>query len=566
MVLAVVFLVSSLLYTLISSAVPVALNTGNIHDEGYYIERARDIAEGNWLGRYCQYTLMKGPGFPLFLAATALAHISATVAQALVHCLAFSLLGIAAFLLSRSLVLSVAVFEVTLWNFGPDTGRILREGIYQSQFVLSFSLAVFALVSPARWRFLFWLLSGAGLGFMWVTREEGISLVPIFLALVLCVWFVCSTISASLKQACLAVLCLTVGALPIPVAIAAMNWNHYKTFTVVDVKDSFEGALKALQSIKAPDKRALVPISYGVRQVAYKVSPTFSQLHNLFDDPGSPAIASWKAYGCDVRPQTCGDYTFGWFMWAFRDAAFIAGAYANAGGAKPFYQHIQDEVEAACGRASVRCTKSPLPYLSGVSWSELQSIPRAFTSLLLKLILVRPPYVLPGKSFGTTAQVNRAAAFLHVDNWTPVYTVPGNMKLSRSAWAGVKAKATILAIYRLFYPALVFAGLGAFASYACFGTRRNLLFGIALTAWAAVLIRLGLLALIDVTAFPASYHQYISFAYAASAFAALLSLWLALRLFKRSGPSGSTISDDRHLPRSLQERLARRMFAPEHPR
>ena len=41
------------------------------HDDGLFMRLAANISSGRWLGPYDQFTLMKGPGYPLFLALSA---------------------------------------------------------------------------------------------------------------------------------------------------------------------------------------------------------------------------------------------------------------------------------------------------------------------------------------------------------------------------------------------------------------------------------------------------------------------------------------------------------------
>src|SRR5215471_1891840 len=53
--------------TLVSA--PIGVMTGFAHDDGLYIKLGAYLARGMWLGPFDQFTLMKGPGYPVFLAA-----------------------------------------------------------------------------------------------------------------------------------------------------------------------------------------------------------------------------------------------------------------------------------------------------------------------------------------------------------------------------------------------------------------------------------------------------------------------------------------------------------------
>jgi|HubBroStandDraft_6_1064221.scaffolds.fasta_scaffold220775_2 hypothetical protein len=40
------------------------------HDDGLFMRLGASLASGHWLGDFSQFTLMKGPGYPAFLAVT----------------------------------------------------------------------------------------------------------------------------------------------------------------------------------------------------------------------------------------------------------------------------------------------------------------------------------------------------------------------------------------------------------------------------------------------------------------------------------------------------------------
>jgi hypothetical protein len=58
-----------LLYIAVVAHTPIAALPPAAHDDGWYMAIGHHIAEGQWLGPYSQYTLIKGPGYPLFSVA-----------------------------------------------------------------------------------------------------------------------------------------------------------------------------------------------------------------------------------------------------------------------------------------------------------------------------------------------------------------------------------------------------------------------------------------------------------------------------------------------------------------
>lgn len=524
--------VSALLYIVLCTHVPVAISPAAIHDDGSYIDGGRNIASGLWLGRYCQYTLMKGPGYPLFLAAAALSGLNVVTAQAILYSLSVYLLAFLTLRLFRSLLLSCAVFEAALWNFGADTDRIMREGIYQSQFLVCFSLILLAFLTAGWRRYSLLAVSALFFGWMWITREEGVTLVPVFALLFIYFSWRVHWSAAGLRRFLVPVALFSCLAAVPALTVSAINSRVYQTFAVVDIKGSFQHALEALESINASDKLPLVPISRDVREQAYKVSPAFASLRELFDDPGSPAIRPWKEFGCGVRPKTCGDFVLGWFMWALRDAAFIEGHYTNTADTSSFYRRISVEIDRACRSGSLGCSNSRLPFLPTPGLAFVRSIPRSSASLLLKLLFIKPPFAIEPVSFGTAKQVVQASQFLHVQNFSPPYDVKSSFPHSGPVWAAIKCKAFLIALSRILVPALLLSGFAAFlfSLWNCVSARcLNAATFVTFVAWVAVALRILLLAIIDVTSFPASYHQYISYAFPLSCFAALTSLTLATR-------------------------------------
>src|ERR1043165_4299116 len=75
--------------------IPVPLIPILGHDDGHYMSQARSIIDGEWLGAYDQMTLIKGPGFPLFLVLNRITHLPYPVPLAAFECGSFILFSYA---------------------------------------------------------------------------------------------------------------------------------------------------------------------------------------------------------------------------------------------------------------------------------------------------------------------------------------------------------------------------------------------------------------------------------------------------------------------------------------
>ena len=180
----VVTLVSTVFYLLIYLNLPTLLFPGTPHDDGLYIAHAYSIVSGHWLGRYSQFTLMKASGYLLFLASISLFRIPVQLAHSILWSFSVWLLSYVTQKIFQSVIFSLGVFEVLLWNFGPHSMRVVRDEIYTPQILLTFSLLLLALFVTSRYKVVLYAsLSGLVFGWCWITREDGMVAVPPFLIL-----------------------------------------------------------------------------------------------------------------------------------------------------------------------------------------------------------------------------------------------------------------------------------------------------------------------------------------------------------------------------------------------
>src|SRR3954453_769433 len=58
----------AVIYIAVAVHTPLSILPTVVHDDGWYIATGRSLADGEWLGTFNQFTLMRGPGYPAFLA------------------------------------------------------------------------------------------------------------------------------------------------------------------------------------------------------------------------------------------------------------------------------------------------------------------------------------------------------------------------------------------------------------------------------------------------------------------------------------------------------------------
>jgi hypothetical protein len=316
------------------------------HDDYLFISLAKNILSGQWLGPYNHYTLIKGPGYPLFIAVVHHLGLPLLIAQQLLYSL-FSILVVIAL---RPLVtgrwLLMAVFALVLLNpfmfMYSGISRVMRLGLSMPLVLATFT-CMFGLVSRVRGSWKSKIMWSSGLGFffsyLWFTREEGIWMVP-SLALTLLLFLLADAIYSK-KELCLRILVIGwIGVIfwGLQTTFAFLNEKHYGQPVINELKSAqFSSALGSLMNIDIGDIRRKVPVSSEAQQLAYSVSPTFALLKPVFEKNKSGA---WPA---------------SFYIWTLRNAAAHGGHIDTLSDALEFYGKIGSEIQQACESGKIPC-------------------------------------------------------------------------------------------------------------------------------------------------------------------------------------------------------------------
>lgn len=403
-------IVATLLYLVVRMHTMITLHADLRHDDQLFTMLGERIASWRWLGAYDAHTLIKGPGYPLFLAANAWLGTPISLTEALFQAVA---IGVFFWIFARiSHMPNVATFGyiATIWMPAPYLDRIMRDSIYPAQMLLIVSgmLAIFFLDLPSRRRYAWALATGLVAGWFSLTREEGIWIVPGIAVLVIgaILHRRYKRQIASLVLTPLLVVIAGYGATQI--AFACTNKVVYGSFVRVEtVARPFAGALAALQSVQVGVQIPYVPVPRQAREAIYAVSPSFLQLKPVLDPPtGSP----WQ-YGCQFYPQSCGDIAGGWFQWAIRDAVADRGYYRSPQTAADFYRQLTREIQAACRAGKLQCKPLPISMIPRISIAQWKQLPRSVLDGFASVTLRTSPLPDPSSS-GTLADIASDVAFL----------------------------------------------------------------------------------------------------------------------------------------------------------
>lgn len=355
-------------------------------DDQLFIRQARYLEAGQWLGPFDKLTLVKGMFYPLFVLVSYFFAIPLNIAEQAVYLAASALAGRFALRVTGDRRLALLLFALlalnpVLWNQGM--GRVIREGLYLSLSISTVILLVevaFPVEGESRWRAVArGAFMGLVLGAFWLTREEGLWLLPAIVATILV-----SVLGVARWGQLAAKLpppgwLKSVG-LPLAVAgatfgcsvgiVLGLNYAKYGVFIANEFKSGpFLRAYGALARIQHDRRRQFVVFPKDAREHAYAVSPAARELAPVLDGPSGE---NWRQAGCsETNTATCPEILSGWFMWALRDAVAIAGHYTSAPEAMRFYDRLAREINEACAARRIPCGPPRSTMMPVFDWQYL---------------------------------------------------------------------------------------------------------------------------------------------------------------------------------------------------
>ncbi len=346
-------------------------------DDGLFARLAMNILHTGWLGPYDQFTLVKGPFYPLFLAASSLTGLPFLAVQAAVYAAASLLLAWAIGLLCGSFAIEFACGAALLLNpilFGMDLLHVTREGIYVPLTILVVALALLCHArrdSAFAHRSLLALATGLALGAFWLTREEGVWLLPPLL-------LIAAAALASTRRT-FAAIASEVAVIGLVAATAAacvggvrlVNFWQYGVHDVVELKQpAFVDAYAALMRIDGPELGPHEHIGWQRLDQAFAASPAAAELEPVLRAWGpSWARASCTGDGPSAGPCD-GEIHDAWMIWALHGAAAAVGHHRTAVDARAFYRRMADELNAACDARRIACGPERHSLLPPFGWND----------------------------------------------------------------------------------------------------------------------------------------------------------------------------------------------------
>ncbi|MET0931841.1 MAG: hypothetical protein ABWX74_20160 [Aeromicrobium sp.] len=513
----------SCLYLLIATNQPLGVNAYAPHDDTYFLRGAQAMVAGDWLGLFNQMTLIKGPGFTYFLAANHWTGLPVTLSLALVFlvsCLVLvHVLGRVG--LAHPLV-RLALLTALLLQPAVMPVQIIRDSLYHSLFLLVLAGMISLATDRGRGAAIRMACWGLVLGLFWITREEGIWIFPALAVLVSArLWQLRKDRSGRLPFV-LAAAAYAVGAVVPTLVTSAINQREYDTFAVQDFKSkAFQGALESLDGIVVEPDVALAPVPNRALDLAYDASPAMRTIKPYLE---GPETSGYLSMSCTAVPDACGSFIGGLWPWALRDAVAYAGRFTSQSDADAFFTRISSDIAKGCERGDFKCRSSVLPLVPVVPTSTLLDVPGSIWDAARLTAYGPGSYRPTAASAGSPEEIAQFTDFVG----DPPRTASEAEGYSPTATGWSEVRHQLARVYSVVTPIVVLAGLVAFGTAVVRLLRRRdvgrPLLLVAAACWLLYLSRLSLVALIDVTSFPAIASSYLEPAYLVQFVAATTSL------------------------------------------
>jgi hypothetical protein len=494
------------------------------YDDGLFVRLATYVSHGTWLGPYDELTLVKVPGYPLFMSWVHERGIPLKIAEQMIQVVAAATVAGAVWLFGRRWWPVVPGFAVLALNpaaFTVTAAQIRREFWYGSVSLLALVLVFLMVALAVRTGWRSWSVAGllAGptgfvLAVYYLGREEWIWLVP---ALVAAVVLPIVGRAARWRWAGPAMvlrvgLVLAIAAGTSSAVVGEVVDHNHRMYGVElpddNVSGEFSRAYQLWAGVRAGPDKPMVAITASQRAAVYEVSPLAAQLRPFLENPRNSwlIISGRSCAGHGI----CDDYA-GWLeAFAIRAAAAQAGHFETGAHAQRYFTGLGDQIEEACRGGRLHCADRTGPLAEALRVDRVTVIRTALAGLMYvirspNLTLPVPPVSSLRPSHLSTPDSQRAAAAIVVGE--PDSVEQARARIDRFGSDQVVHRA-LAEVYQVLLPLLGVLGVvGVLGAVFLRSRARPGLLGLAVVLGIAVISRLVLLSVFDVTVLPDAVFQ-----------------------------------------------------------
>lgn len=307
---------------------------------------AYSLSRLEWTGPFTSYIFLKDPGFSFYLAVCYRLHLSYIMTTTLLYSIAAIVFAYAIKKVIKKSWVVYIVYIFVLFNPVSFSLQTLQR-VYRNGFALALTLFFvgcllnfyFTLLDKNTKIPMIWsVLSGLSIGYLWVTKNDTIWLLPLTLVVMV--------ISAGIlvfkmrnKKSIPRYVMLLTPIIGIMLFSGIKDCFNVQTYGYKGV-EYYGPAISDITGYIADDATDTVSISRKSFKKLCDVSPTLNSIWDEMQD-------KMDVYGVyDTAPDD-GNVDDGWFGWALVDAVKEAGYYDSCKDANEFYKAVYGELEDA---------------------------------------------------------------------------------------------------------------------------------------------------------------------------------------------------------------------------
>ena len=481
-------------------------------DDQWFVRRAAAISAGNWLGPFEYRTLIKQPGYPLFIAAVHFTRIPLLLAEHFLYTAAAGLLIVALRPLLHSRRRRLIAFALLLFN--PMTmntaisARVDRAGVYRAMVMLLLACLVGLVASsgkPDSFTPAWAAGASASLGCIWWLREEWLLVLPaVIVGLLLAIvrvrrW----SLPTSRRLAMILVIALVpVSVVTSSYTLEQLNKSHYGLAITNVEQTSMSAGIGPMFRVEPVTTIDRYPITAETRVRLYTASPTFASLRNEIERNTDQRYFS-------TRPDGVRDFDGQVFQWVVLDAIGRAGLASTATQLDDTFRSIGHEIDATCASKRLRCGAPHDGIAPAWQWNRTPSLALRTLRGLRKTIDLNAFSAISPAGDGTSAE---RALFADMTNES---LAPGPSS------ALTRLRVHLVSALRLLYKLLIGIAIITALTRARAAIRQRRkpswpMFAALTLALLVLLARTLGLAYLDLTAFPGFSPTYLATGYAAA--------------------------------------------------
>ncbi len=391
----------------------------NRHDDAWVVLSAKNILDGQWLGAYNQYTLIKGVFAPLLLALSKLlgmTYMHMNTVLYIISCIVF-IKAISPFIqnnLSRFLCFIILLFNPVSYAL-MTWQRVYRNGLSQWQllFIISSVISIYQNRNLGWKKILPWsLLAGFSLWAFVNSREDSVWIYPfVIVAIIITIINICKENKKwDWKYNLLIVLPMII-VVSGNLFVSLQNYISYGVFLRNDrTEGNYANVVKDLYMIEPENsdkekysteeyKDQYLNIYTSTIKKAYEISPTLATASEKINK----AIIGWDSGEAMVDGEAYLDHV----LFALRDGVAASGYYSSLTEAESFYQKVHEELQAGFrdGRLMKRKALSLSAGAAPIKWTDIFPTLREMIKTIQFSIKFETVSTIPVKAEGNIEQI-----------------------------------------------------------------------------------------------------------------------------------------------------------------